>query len=71
MSTYHGRIISAFETVRYADGSGQEVHLLEFPNEDAFAEYRLDSQLLQQADLRDKAIDSVTVILSKVLKNYR
>jgi len=35
MEKYKGRIISAFETGRNSDGLGQEIHVLEFPNEDA------------------------------------
>jgi uncharacterized protein (DUF1330 family) len=70
MHSHGGRLISAFETVRNENGSGQEVHVLEFPNEDTFIEYRRDSRLLEQAELRNKAIASAKVIISSALKNY-
>ncbi len=70
MGSHGGTIIRAFEISRKDDKSGQEVHLLEFPSEAAFAEYRSDPRLLEHADLRLKAIESMTVMKSITLKNY-
>jgi uncharacterized protein (DUF1330 family) len=70
MSVYGGRLISAFETVRNADDSGQEVHLLEFPSLTAFDEYRLNPQLLASAELRNEAIASTEVVISSEQKDY-
>lgn len=70
MRSYGGNLVRAFETTRNEDGSGQEVHLLEFPSDDAFAEYRSDSRLIEHAELRKKAIDSMVVVISGVLKEY-
>lgn len=70
MRSHGGHIISAFETIRNEDDSGQEVHVLEFPNDAAFAEYRADSQLLEHTELRDKAIISINIVKSRTLKNY-
>ncbi len=70
MHSHGGAIIRAFETVRKNDHSGQEVHLLEFPNEAAFAEYRSDSRHLEHAELRGKAIESMTFVKSCILKSY-
>jgi uncharacterized protein (DUF1330 family) len=71
MHTHGGDIVNAFETQRNEDGSGQEVHLLEFPSHSKFDEYRSDSLLLEYADLRTKAIKSSTVVISTTQKNYR
>ena len=70
MSVYGGRLISAFETVRNADDSGEEIHLLEFPSLTAFDEYRLDPQLLASAELRNEAIASTEVVISSEQKEY-
>jgi uncharacterized protein (DUF1330 family) len=70
MRSHGGHIVSAFETVRNEDNSGQEIHLLEFPNDAAFAEYRADSRLLEHAELRSKAINSINVVKPRTLKNY-
>ncbi len=69
MHSYGGCIVRAFETFR--EGlSGQEIHVLEFPNEAAFAEYRSDSRLIEHAELREDAIKSMTVMTSSTVKNY-
>jgi uncharacterized protein (DUF1330 family) len=70
MRSHGEHIVSAFETLRNEDNSGQEVHLLEFPNDAAFAEYRADSRLLEHTELRNKAINSINVVKSRTLKNY-
>lgn len=70
MCDYGGGIVKAFETSRCEDGTGQEVHLLEFPSEAAFAEYRTDSRLKKYAELRDRAIISTTIMASSMLKSY-
>jgi uncharacterized protein (DUF1330 family) len=70
INSHGGNILNAFETIRNEDDSGQEVHLLEFPSNEAFAEYRADSRLLKHAYLRNKAIASTTIVISSMLKNY-
>jgi len=70
MRAHGGCIVRAFETVRNDDGSGQEIHLLEFPNINAFNEYRADSKLLEYAELRDSAIAETTVTISDKQKEY-
>lgn len=47
MHSHGGRILSGFETIRNKDNSGQEVHLLEFPSDTAFAEYRADPRFIE------------------------
>jgi len=70
MGKYNGRIISAFETEHNSDGSGQEVHVLEFPSEEAFGEYRKDTALADLANLREQAISGTSVELSLCIKQY-
>lgn len=70
MRSYGGDIVRALETFRNGDGSGQEIHLLEFPSESAFADYRSDPRLLEYAELRDRAISSTAVIKSSQVKSY-
>jgi len=70
MGAHGGKIASAFETKRNADGSGQEVHLLEFPDEKSFSEYRSDPRLEKLIDLRNQAIISISVTTSIKLKTY-
>ena len=70
MHFHGGSMVRAFETIRNQDGSGQEVHLLEFPTESAFRDYRSDSRLLAYAELRDRAILSTQIIKSDYLKSY-
>jgi uncharacterized protein (DUF1330 family) len=70
MRFHGGDIISAFETLRNEDGSGQETHILAFPTENAFLSYRTDPRLLEHADLRDKAIKSTSIVTSTTIKHY-
>ena len=70
MADYQGRVLSAFETIHNADGSGQEIHLLAFPNEEAFSGYRNDSSLAKLTDLRDQAIANTEVEVSLSVKEY-
>ncbi len=70
MKLHGGHILRAFETHRNDDGSGQEIHILEFPNDSAFLDYRANPQLLEHAGLRDKAIKSINVEKSIEHKNY-
>jgi len=70
MRSYGGDIIRAFETIRNEDLTGQEIHLLEFPSDASFSEYRSDPRLLELAELREKAIISMKVVKSDKLKNY-
>jgi uncharacterized protein (DUF1330 family) len=70
MHFHGGRIVRAFETIRNTDNSGQEVHLLEFPSDAAFAEYRVDSRLSEHTKLRNLAIISTEIVISSTLKSY-
>jgi uncharacterized protein (DUF1330 family) len=70
MHSHGGRIISALESQRNENGTGQEIHLLAFPSMAAFDDYRSSPLLVEYAELRNKAIDSTTVVFSKALKTY-
>ena len=70
MSHYDGRIVSAYETLRNRDGSGEEVHIIQFPSEAKFNEYRADQKLLDLAEFREKAIASTMVKAIVKEKNY-
>lgn len=70
MKTHQGRILSAFETERNADGSGEEIHVLEFPHEKAFSEYLADDSLAELKNLRNMAVSATEVKLSVGLKFY-
>ena len=70
MNRYRGRLVSAFETARREDGTGEEVHVLEFPSEEAFALYRGDDSLAELSGLRNQAILSTEVQVSLQPKSY-
>ena len=70
MKGYHGQLLSAFETHREPDGGGEEVHILTFPNQQAFINYQADTNLKLLADLRTQAICDTEVVLSSSIKSY-
>jgi len=70
MEKYQGRIVSAFETIRDSDGSGEEIHILEFPSEEAFSRYKSDSSLANLAGQRAQAISGTEVTISLCVKTY-
>lgn len=70
MQSHGGELIRAFESHRSDDGSGEEIHLLEFPSQAEFDAYRADSVLVEYAELRQKAIVSTAVIISDKIKEY-
>ena len=70
MSDHGGRIVTAFETNRNEDGSGEEVHLLEFRNEECFTNYRNDERYLALKSLREKAISNTEVKVELRDKSY-
>lgn len=70
MKEYQGRVVTAFETVHRVDGTGEEIHVLEFPSAQAFAEYRNDKVLSQLVALREQAIAATEVTVSSKIKSY-
>lgn len=63
MKRYGGSIVAAFEITKDLNGAGEEVHLLQFPDEESFNQYRSDKELLQLADFRDQAISDTQVTM--------
>ncbi len=70
MSDYHGRIAAAFETVSNEDGSGEELHLLEFQDQESYANYRNDERHQALKSLREKAISRTEVKIMLSEKSY-
>lgn len=70
MADYQGKIICAFETARNEDGSGEEIHLVEFQREDDFISYRNDPRLLALRDLRAAAISRTEMKTGRAEKLY-
>ena len=70
MAGYGGQIIAAFETVHNSDGSGEEVHLLSFPDEAAFNAYKNDATLKSLTALRKQAIAATAISVSIQSKIY-
>ena len=73
METYGGRIDSAFrpdsadsEAAQYVD----EIHVLKFPDHEAFDRYRSDGKLAALAALREKAIRRSSVYVSAIEVDY-
>ncbi|MDX1341685.1 MAG: DUF1330 domain-containing protein [Reinekea sp.] len=70
MADYGGQIREAYEVTRQGAGPGTEVHLVEFPNEDAFQQYRRDNRLSALASLRDSAIGGMSLQRLGAQKQY-
>lgn len=66
---YGGRLISAFE-VKRSGNSGEEIHILEFPDQKNFDSYRLDPDLKKLSKLRAKAISKTEIEQSISVKHY-
>lgn len=67
----HGRrVISAFETRRELNGSGEEVHFLEFESNEGFESYKSDPRMIELSELRKLAISKIEVKKSERLKSY-
>jgi len=70
MSKYKGRIVRAFETLRNNDGSGEEVHLIEFQTENCFKDYLNDCWHRENKELREMAISGTEIVLNPREKVY-
>lgn len=66
MGKYNGKLLSAFEPneVESTLPNIGEVHYLEFPDLQAFKNYRGDSELKELAELRNKGISKTIIIVS-------
>lgn len=70
MADHQGRIAQAFESVRNPDGSGEEVHLVEFADEAGFVAYRSDPRLAELQALRSKTIPKTEIRVLGQEKHY-
>ena len=70
MADYQGEIVCAFETTRNEDGSGEEIHIVEFHQEEDFRGYTNDPRYQALRDLRDKAISHTGVKVGINGKSY-
>lgn len=72
MKKHEGKLMAAFKP----DASGPpsnniaEIHILEFPNIEAFNKYQADPHLRELSELRMKAISNITVFVSGTYKDY-
>lgn len=66
-----GRLLSAFKPQGNDDPEHpDEVHLIEFPSEDAFQSYRGDPEVTRLSELRAIAISKSTIYVSEELVDY-
>lgn len=73
MQAHGGRLESAFRPTASEGESGQgvdEIHVLKFPDQQAFDRYRRDDRLRELADLRKQAISQTTVYVSSGEVDY-
>ena len=72
MSMHGGRLLSAFrpngnEHPEIPD----EIHLIEFPSEEAFQSYRSDPEVARLAERRGVAISKTAIYVSQELLDYK
>ncbi len=70
MLKHQGRFVTAFETLRNNSDSGEEIHILEFPSIEHFAQFRQDERHLTLKELRAEAISATEIKISTQLKFY-
>jgi uncharacterized protein (DUF1330 family) len=70
MQDHCGRIALAFEAQRTANGTGTEIHIVEFESESHFDRYRTDSRFNELAQIRNTAISKSEIIVIGQTKNY-
>lgn len=68
MARYGGELIAAFKPKpgdsSFGGSDADEIHILQFPDEQAFAAYRSDAELKALSDLRLQAIKSTRIYIS-------
>lgn len=71
LQAHGGHLLSAFEP--QSDGSvpgPDEIHLIEFPSEQAFQAYRNDARVAELADARAQAIGATVLYVSRAMVDY-
>lgn len=64
MKSHGGRIDSAFRPNKTESSAVDEVHVLKFPDLDAFERYKTDEKLQSLSALRESAINQTAVYIS-------
>lgn len=64
MARHGGKVLSVEQTHGSAGSAPDEIHVLEFPGEPAFASYRNDPEVLAMADQREACIEKTEVEFS-------
>lgn len=70
MKKHHGRIVCAFELSHNLDGTGEELHVLEFLDNTSFDDYRGDPEFDKLAELRNSAILKTDIMVALRKKDY-
>jgi hypothetical protein len=70
MASHGAVMIKAFESRREYDGSGEEIHIIEFPTPAAFEAYRTDERLFELSELHEQAIIDMDLKVSQTTKQY-
>ena len=72
MKRYQGQLLSAFDVDEAMTSIANigEVHILRFPDRQAFENYRADPDLENMSELRDRAILNTRIIVSDKFQDY-
>ena len=72
MKMHGGRVLSAFRPEGHEHPEiPDEIHLIEFPSEEAFQSFRSDSQVARLAERRALAISKTVIYRSEELLDYK
>lgn len=63
MKKYNGEILKAFEMERTVEGSGKEVHLVQFPDHEMFEKYRHDEELESIRSMQFSAVSGMDAVV--------
>lgn len=68
MREYDGKLLSAFKP---KDTPPDEIHLIEFPSEEAFSLYQQDSRVVELKAERENAISKTELYISSEIISYQ
>lgn len=73
MAKHEGRLLSSFRPLpenAAIESAVREIHVLRFPDQDSFRGYQSDAELLELAELRQRAILTTQVFVSASPVDY-
>ena len=70
MQSVGAKILHAIETNRYEDGSGEEIHILYFPDIESFERYKSKTRDDAIQKLRSAAISKIDIKIERQSKTY-